>query len=145
MDYVDVDLPERNYLVEWDSVCLQHRQSTELFLPQVWLAFLKEKASWIAASPGRQEEFFKHLTYLLSRDAINQQAYDQSKMLVEEALAKKIGQGRQDDGELEDQLVGDVSPKEQASRKSLKCSICGAVLAGMVCTLECSNPVRIMI
>jgi hypothetical protein len=141
MDYVDVDLPERSYLVEWDSVCLEHRQSTDLFIPQVWLAFLKEKAMWIAANPGRQEEFFKHLGYLLLRDAIDQQAYEEAKKLVTEAMSSKTIQSRQAKSGEPDQLGGDVSPKEQASRKYPKCNTCGAVLAGMVCTLECSNSV----
>ncbi|CAI4211618.1 unnamed protein product [Parascedosporium putredinis] len=132
-DFVDIELPEREYILAWDKFVLPKRLSSEIFVPRVLLEFLGAKAVWIVSSEQREEEFFKHLAYLQLRDVVDQPTLDEINLILQDARAARANK----EGSAEDQEEDE--PEEVWKREQPTCLICGSPPVGAICTLVCSN------
>lgn len=134
---MDIELPEREYILAWDKFVLPKRLSSEIFVPRVLLEFLQAKAVWIVSSEQREEEFFKHLAYLQLRDVVDQPTLDEINLILQDARAARANK----EGSAEDQEEDE--PEEVWKREQPTCLICGSPPVGAICTLVCSNAVSL--
>lgn len=124
-DFGDVDPQEKEFVIEWDAFIIHKRISSDAFLPRAWLSFVKEKASWLVASPLRMIEFGKHLSYLMARDALDDQTVQRGFGYIRTARMN-----RQDRGE-DVEVAPKLSPKASLPRKSAGgCTVCGLPVLG---------------
>jgi hypothetical protein len=134
-DFFDVDPAEKEFIQEWDAFVINERITSDIFLPRAWVGFVKEKAAWLVSSPERMIEFGKHLSYLVTRNALDTKSVSEALLHISNARDLRIT-GR-------DQLIPSPkqSPKAGQCRKSSNgCQICGLSVLGPR-LLMCSNKV----
>ncbi|KAK3387002.1 hypothetical protein B0H63DRAFT_392829 [Podospora didyma] len=90
VDFTDVEPGEKEYMLEWDWFILKRHISSVVFLHRAFLAFVKEKASWIVANEGRSQEFGKHVSMLLSIRGIDEKAVMAATKIINEARTKPV-------------------------------------------------------
>lgn len=131
-DYIDLGSAEMEYLLAWDSRCLPSRISSDAYVPQIWANFVKDNASWIVASADRYQEFLKHLAYLQTRVALDEETIEEGCKRIEHALDAQHRRGP----ETQEATSSDETwhPKKNPS-----CHVCGLAISSVF--LECSNPV----
>lgn len=130
-DFFDVDEAEKEYIKEWDAYLIKKQINSDAYLPRAFLAFVKEKATWLVASQARVEEFGKHLSVLVARGSLDEQT-------INDAIARIA--------EVRTQKVPKAPPKESSKttqyRSSKGCTICGRPVRGPTLLL-CDNKVRL--
>lgn len=89
LDFTDVEPSEKEYMVEWDKFVLTRHVSHEKYIPKAFVAFLKEKALWIVATPTRPQELAKHAALLLARNAISPAVFAEATQIIADARNKK--------------------------------------------------------
>ena len=142
-DYVDIPSPEREYISAWDAFCLPRGLSSEVYLPETLMDYVREKATWLVASGQRMEEFMKHLSSLQLRGVLDQRTVEEVLGTIGEARSEREHVEREGgsghEGELMDGGVGPVG--WQAMRKTRNCVVCGQAAGSITCILACSNRV----
>jgi hypothetical protein len=148
-DFSDVTAAEKEYIWEWDGYILQQNITSAAYFSRAWLSFVEEKAHWLAGAQDRMNEFAKHSSVLLARDALDEEEVEQAFRYVNEARAE-IADGKSQhnekaaaDGQEKDVPSTKQSPKASQIRKSANgCAVCQLpVLPPRI--LVCSNTVRI--
>lgn len=132
-DYTDVHADEKEYVSEWDAFSISRKATLSPHLQDIYLAFLEEKASWLAASQNRMNEAMKHLTYLTARDALTEETISQALEIARQARI----QAR--DGSSDQAKAS--SPKKETRPSKSGCAVCDQPIAGPS-QLICSNLVR---
>ncbi|KAH8897841.1 hypothetical protein GQ53DRAFT_778089 [Thozetella sp. PMI_491] len=130
MDFLDVEPGEKEYMREWDAYILQKHLTTDKYLPRAFLAFVRNKASWIIAEPHRAVEFGKHAAMLLARNAITEATYHDAHVTISEARAKPSTQ------EVPAQAEGSKTPPRGPDR----CTVCKEMVP-MPAMLVCANKI----
>jgi hypothetical protein len=139
-DFDDVDAEEKEYAMVWDQFMIDKRISSDVFLPRAWLEFVKDMSPWLADAQWRMNEFAKHLSYLLSRDALDDKTAQEGFKLIGEARKRRADDGA--DGEPAPRLPpkGLLPTRKSASG----CTICGLPVLGhrlLICTNTVSSDV----
>lgn len=124
-------------MTTWDEFMITQRIASDAFLPSSWLEFVKLKADWLVSSPSRMTEFGKHITYLITRGALNDGTIKKAFQIIASAKARLAQRGHHDP-------IGasaKQSPKGPQARKSAaNCQVCDQQALGPR-LLFCSNPV----
>ena len=123
LDYVDVDVEEKEYITAWDAYILKEHISSGQFLPRAFLSFVREKAAWLLAKPCRAEEFAKHILVLYTRSTLDESTMNAALRILDEVRENPPAKN----------LEG---PPER--NHSNGCAVCGKLVAGPS-TLICSE------
>ncbi|KAK8094694.1 hypothetical protein PG997_001379 [Apiospora hydei] len=133
-DYSDVHPDEKEYAAEWDAFASREKATMAPHLQDVYLDFVREKATWIASTQNRMNEAMKHLAYLKARDALSEDTVVQALALARQARST----ARVESSELRSPAT---SPKIK-SRSG--CNVCGLSISGpstLICSnLDCDQP-----
>ncbi|KAG7126614.1 hypothetical protein HYQ44_000334 [Verticillium longisporum] len=131
-DFSDIPFHEREFMTTWDEFMLTQRISSDVYLPSSWLAFLRHKAEWLVCSESRMIEFGKHISYLIARDALNDQTIKQGFQIISAAKLALQNSGAR--------MQQHASPVESPPRKSAaNCQTCARQILGPRLLL-CANP-----
>ncbi|KAM0328475.1 hypothetical protein ACHAQA_004882 [Verticillium albo-atrum] len=131
-DFSDIPFSEREFMTTWDEFMLTRRISSDVYLPSSWLAFLRLKAEWLACSESRMIEFGKHISYLIARDALDDQTIKEGFQLISAAKLSLQSGGAK--------AQQHAPPAEVQPRKSAaNCQTCGRQILGPRLLL-CANP-----
>lgn len=128
-DFVDVDPDEKEYIKVWDAYIMRRHLTSETFLPRAFLAFVKDRASWIVAKPCRSQQFSKHVLVLFTRNVIDEDLMNTAFQCLNDArLQNPVAEPKQ-------------SPKQTFSSG---CTVCGKLVYGpsyLACTefVSCST------
>ncbi|KAI1471308.1 uncharacterized protein F4812DRAFT_413502 [Daldinia caldariorum] len=135
-DYSDVHQDEKEYISEWDAYVNKECVTSEPHLQEVYLKFIQDKASWLAASQSRMTEFSKHLSYLKARNS-----------LVESTIIKALAimrQARSQRRPEQPEVTKPPSPRTQYRKSTSGCAVCGQPVRGpstLICSnLDCDKP-----
>jgi hypothetical protein len=138
-EFSDVTALEKEFVKEWDGYILKQNLTTPAYFPRAWLGFVREKASWLAASQTRMNEFAKHASVLFVRDVLNDKVVDDAFVYINaarEELGLSAG-AKQDEAPAHSQ-----SPRASHIRKSKSgCGVCQLPVMGPRMLL-CSNKVQ---
>ncbi|EEY17291.1 conserved hypothetical protein [Verticillium alfalfae VaMs.102] len=131
-DFSDIPFHEREFMTTWDEFMLTQRISSDVYLPSSWLAFLRHKAEWLVCSESRMIEFGKHISYLIARDALDDQTIKQGFQIISAAKPPLQNAGAR--------MQQHASPVESQPRKSAaNCQTCARQILGPRLLL-CANP-----
>lgn len=128
-DYTDLTPNEKEYITQWDAHVLTHRATVSPHFNDIFLDFIEEKASWLAASQRRMDEALKHLAYLNARNALDNDTIDENLKILREARSQNGRALSQDE---------DDSPEPEMRSSKAGCRICGQPTPGPR-ELICSN------
>lgn len=129
-DYSDVHPNEKEYITAWDAFSIQNKATLSPHLQDIYLDFLREKASWLAASQSRMNEAMKHMAYLMARDVLSERTVVQALGIARQARAK----GPHENPE----SPKTPSPRVEYRHSASGCVVCGRPVMGPS-TLICSN------
>ncbi|KAI1813366.1 hypothetical protein GGS20DRAFT_553898 [Poronia punctata] len=136
-DYTDVHQDEKEYIYEWDACVNRACVTSEPHLQDVYIRFVREKASWITASQNRATEWAKHLSYLKSRNALNEATITEALAIIRERRWQRRGD--------QAETVKSPSPKPAYRKSAGGCPVCGQPVRGpasLICSnLDCSNAI----
>ncbi|KAI0479151.1 hypothetical protein GGR56DRAFT_633678 [Xylariaceae sp. FL0804] len=130
LEFSDVPADEKEYISEWDAFVNREGVTSEPHLQDVYIRFVRQKASWLAASQCRMTEWAKHLGYLKARDSLTEAT-------VMEALAI-MRRARSQVSPEQPEPVKTPSPRSEYRKSKSGCAVCGQPVRG-ASTLICSN------
>ncbi|KAI1281542.1 hypothetical protein F5Y07DRAFT_353022 [Xylaria sp. FL0933] len=134
-DYSDVHQDEKEYIFEWDACVNKDCVTSEPQLQEVYIKFLQDKGSWIAASQSRVTEWAKHLSYLKSRSALTEETIAEAVTIMRQSKSQR--QPEQPDASKA------PSPKSAYRKSVAGCPVCGQPVRGpafVICSnSDCSN------
>ncbi|KAI1398056.1 hypothetical protein F4819DRAFT_469819 [Hypoxylon fuscum] len=129
-DYSDVHQDEKEYISEWDAYVNRECVTSEPHLQEVYLRFIKEKASWLAATQSHMTEFSKHLSYLKARNALADSTIADALEIMRHARSEKRPE--------QPETVKPPSPRTEYRKSASGCAVCGQPVRGPS-ALICSN------
>ncbi|KAM0277996.1 hypothetical protein ACHAQH_005450 [Verticillium albo-atrum] len=131
-DFSDIPFHEREFMTTWDEFMLTQRISSDVYLPSSWLSFLRHKAEWLVSSEARMIEFGKHISYLIARDALDDQTIKRGFQIISAAKLSLQATGAKTQ---QHALPGEAQPRKSAAN----CQTCGRQVLGPRLLL-CANP-----
>jgi hypothetical protein len=134
-DFTDVEPHEKEYMKMWDSFILPLHLTSEKYLPRSFLAFVKDKASWLVAVPSRAREFSLHMQVLYTRSVIDKEHIQTALQYLDEARDKL----RQ---ELAEQAPAEEHPVSPGRKSRNGCTVCGKTVSYGPAYLACTDTVR---
>ncbi|KAI0469268.1 hypothetical protein F4859DRAFT_487586 [Xylaria cf. heliscus] len=134
-DYSDVLPDEKEYILEWDAFVNKECVTSAPHLQDVYIKFIRDKASWLAASQNRMAEWAKHLSYLKFRNALTEDTITEALTILRQSKSQRRP---------EQPETTKVPSPRVAYRKSVAgCPVCGQPVRGtasLICSnLDCSN------
>ncbi|ORY64178.1 uncharacterized protein BCR38DRAFT_342550 [Pseudomassariella vexata] len=136
-DYSDVLPDEKEYISEWDAFAIRERTSLGPHVQEVYLDFLREKGTWLAASQSRMNEAMKHLAYLKAREVLTEETVRTALEITRNARAH----GGSD---LPEPTINTTSPRIRYRHSASGCVVCGQPASGpnmLICAnLNCDRP-----
>ncbi|KAI1305460.1 hypothetical protein F5Y03DRAFT_355977 [Xylaria venustula] len=134
-DYSDVHQDEKEYIFEWDAFVNKDCVTSEPHLQDVYIRFVQEKGSWITASQNRMTEWAKHLSYLQSRNALEEETITEVLTMMRQSKSQKRPE--------QPDTIKVPSPKTTYRKSVAGCPVCGQPVRGpafVICSnSDCSN------
>ncbi|TGJ87245.1 hypothetical protein E0Z10_g1553 [Xylaria hypoxylon] len=134
-DYSDVHQDEKEYIFEWDAFVNKDCVTSEPQLQDVYLRFIQDKASWIAASQNRITEWAKHLSYLKSRNALTEKTIAEAFTVMRRSRSQRRPE--------QPDVIKVPSPRSAYRKSVAGCPVCSQPVRGpafVICSnSDCSN------
>lgn len=140
-DFSDVTAAEKEFIWQWDGYILKQGITSSVYLPRAWLGFVQENADWLTAKNERMFEFGKHLSVLMAREVLTDDAINQAQVHIGQARSLRTMDLANAILPLETDAAAATPKATDIKKGSNGCTICRLPVRGPR-LLVCANKVR---